>query len=76
MEAAIDDINLYSIGLNGELGDVNFDDAIDILDVVLVVNFVLETTAPDAMEAQAADVNSDNQLDVLDVVLIVNLILD
>ena len=76
VEAAIDDINVFSIGLAVEPGDVNFDGAIDVLDVVLVVNFVLEAAAPDAMEQQAADVNSDNQLDVLDVVLIVNLILD
>lgn len=77
VEAAIDEINIFSIGsADVEPGDVNFDGSVDVLDVVLVVSFALGTTEPDSLELQAADVNSDNQIDVLDIVLIVNLILD
>ena len=77
VEAGIDDINIFSIDLVSDAlaGDVNFDGVIDILDIVLTVNFVLSVTDPSVNEFQAADMNSDGSLDVLDIVIIVNLIL-
>ena len=77
VEAGIDDINLFSIGTITDLlaGDINFDGIVDILDIVLTVNFVLSVTDPSVNEFEAADMNSDGSLDVLDVVIIVNLIL-
>ena len=57
------------------LGDINFDGEIDILDVVLVVNFALNITEPTSDQSYAADVNGDGVIDVLDIVNIVNLIL-
>ena len=73
----IDDINIFSIDLVSDAlaGDVNFDGVIDILDIVLTVNFVLSVIDPSVNEFQAADMNSDGSLDVLDIVIIVNLIL-
>jgi PKD repeat protein len=56
-------------------GDINFDSIINILDVVLVVNFVLGSDTPDALEFSAADLNSDGTLNVLDIVALTNLIL-
>jgi len=56
-------------------GDLNFDSAIDVLDVVLLVNFVLESTYPSDLEFIAGDINQDGVLNVLDVVQVVNLIL-
>jgi len=56
-------------------GDINFDSIINILDVVLVVNFVLGSDTPDASEFSAADLNSDGTLNVLDIVALTNLIL-
>ena len=56
-------------------GDLNFDANVDVLDVVLLVNFVLETTNPTDLEFEAGDINSDGILNVLDIVQVVNLIL-
>jgi len=58
------------------LGDINEDLIINILDVVLLVNFILSNEIPTDSQFFAADVNSDNIINILDVVLIVNIILD
>jgi len=74
--AFLDDIRLYAY-LNDQilLGDVNFDAFIDILDVVLLVSFVLETNSPNSQEFMASDLNSDGEVNVLDVVQLVSVIL-
>ena len=51
------------------LGDVNFDEDINILDVVQLVNLVLENDF-----LNSGDINSDETLDILDVILLVNMI--
>ena len=56
-------------------GDVNFDSVLNILDVVIVVNFVLGNTIPDTSEFSAADLNGDGMLNILDIVILTNLIL-
>lgn len=58
------------------LGDLNMDGNIDVLDIVSLVNFILETDIPNDYESWAGDMNSDGNLDVLDIVTIVNIILD
>ena len=55
------------------LGDINEDLIINILDVVLLVNFILSNEIPTDSQFFAADVNSDNIINILDVVLIVNI---
>ena len=75
--AFIDDFILYSY-VDGEpllSGDLNFDTNVDVLDIVLLVNFVLEATTPGELEFQAGDVNGDGILNILDIVQVVNLIL-
>ena len=57
-------------------GDINQDDAVNVLDVVTLVNIVLNVVEPTAIQTLAGDVNQDGLLNVLDVVLIVNLVLD
>ena len=57
-------------------GDINDDSRVDIIDVMLVVNFILERSVPaDSTEFARADINSDGGIDVLDVVGIVNRII-
>ena len=58
---------------SGMLGDINYDDTINILDVVLMVSMILGTEDPDY---DTADINSDGEVNVIDVVLLVNLILN
>ena len=54
-----------------DLGDINCDGDLNVLDVVLMVNMILE----DEYDV-IADINEDGVLNVLDVVILVNLILD
>jgi PKD repeat protein len=63
------------LGSNIMPGDINGDLLLNILDIVLVVNFILGSDTPDASEFAAADLNSDGILNILDVVTLTNLIL-
>ena len=58
------------------LGDMNEDGVNNVVDVVLLVNFVLDINEPSGHQFLASDVNGDGLLNVLDVVQVVNLILD
>jgi len=53
---------------NSGVGDVNFDNQINIVDIVIMVNFILGITAPTNEEFIAADLNEDGELNVIDVV--------
>ena len=76
VEAAFDDFSLQAISYNYVLGDANNDTLLNVLDVVLIINFALNLQEASDFEFQSSDINGDNMLDVLDVVLLVNLILD
>ena len=56
------------------IGDINADDAVNILDIVIIVNFILGSQAPTDVEFIASDLNSDGTLNVLDIVQLVNII--
>ena len=53
-------------------GDVNMDDSIDVLDVVLLVNFVLGAVEASSTQIQIGDSNDDGILNILDVISLVN----
>ena len=57
------------------VGDINFDSTTNVLDIILLVSFILESSSPDYQEFVASDFNLDGSLNVLDVVGIVDLIL-
>jgi len=57
------------------LGDVTFDNAVNILDVVKAVSYILQATYLTACEEFVADYNKDNLINVLDIVSTVNFIL-
>ena len=48
------------------------DESIDVLDVVLLVNFVLGAAEPTSTQTQIADFNDDGILNILDVISLVN----
>jgi DNA-binding beta-propeller fold protein YncE len=54
------------------LGDVNNDSILDILDIVLMVNYILNS---EVIFTQVADMNCDGIIDILDIVNLVNIIL-
>ena len=59
-----------------DLGDINNDFEVNVLDIVLIVNFILMIDQPTEAEFYAGDINSDGQLNVSDVVAIVQMILN
>ena len=57
-----------------EIGDLNEDNSIDVLDVIVMVGIVLGNDPIDCQE-WSSDINEDGLIDVLDVVQLVNIIL-
>jgi len=57
-------------------GDVNFDETVNILDIILVVNIVLGAVDPSQAEWNASNVNGDDLVNILDIITIVNIILE
>ena len=69
-------INDLLIANNGIQGDINQDSIINILDVVLLINFILSSESPSDNEFLSSDMNADNIVNILDAVLIINIILN
>jgi len=69
-------LEIIQLGSTAMPGDVNEDEVLNILDIVIVVNFVLGNDNPDANEFSLADLNGDGTLNILDIVSLTNLILD
>ena len=57
---------------NNIVGDINTDNNINVLDVVLLVNWILDNSVYNLI----ADINSDLFINILDVVELINIILD
>ena len=57
------------------LGDANFDQIINVLDVVIMVNFAIGLNQPTDSEIEVCDFNFDGIINVLDIVQLINLIL-
>ncbi len=55
-------------------GDINFDDALNVLDIVTLVGGIIGNNQLTPDQICAADLNSDGSLNILDVVTLVNLI--
>jgi hypothetical protein len=61
----------FRVVIRNSQGDINNDGAIDILDIVMVVNIILSGEFD-----QIADLNGDSIINVLDIVQLVNIILN
>ena len=70
-DGTIVDMGANYFNQNVFFGDINFDNIINILDVILVIEFILED-----YYFYNADINQDNILNILDVISIINLILN
>ena len=57
------------------MGDVNNDLSINVLDIVILVNYILVSGTPEECEFISGDINGDSMLNVLDIVQLVNIIL-
>lgn len=56
-------------------GDVDQNDVVNVLDIVLLVDFILGASEPDDFQMMAGDLNLDGLLNVIDIVMIVDIIL-
>jgi len=76
-------------GLNGEidlimdstengisLGDVNFDNVLNVQDIVLLVGIILNNSSPNDFQIYSGDINTDNNIDILDIVQLVAIIVN
>ena len=59
-----------------QLGDVNGDGAINVIDIVGLVNIILGSLEPSASQSCSADVSQDGIINVIDIVSIVSAILN
>jgi len=57
------------------LGDINFDGLLNVIDVVIIIDFCIGNSTPNSSEFTVSDVNGDNEINVLDIVQLVNIIL-
>ena len=62
--------------LCNQIGDVNLDYLINILDVILLITYILDFDNLDYQQLMISDINEDDIVNILDVVLLVNEILD
>ena len=53
------------------VGDINYDSTVDILDIILMVNYILESTYD-----PCSDINNDEILNILDIIDIINIVIE
>ena len=76
VEAAIDEFIIATFdSVSYSPGDVNLDGTLNVLDVVILVNYVLDAEEFTPTQESLADLNGDGGVNVLDIVQLVNLIL-
>ena len=76
VEAALDDFMLEAVSYDLQLGDVNFDNSVDVLDIIFIVNIILDNVDATGSQLSAADLTGDGSIDVTDIINLVNAILD
>ena len=76
VEAALDDFMLEAVSYELQSGDVNFDNYVDVLDIIFIVNIILDNVDATQSQLSAADVTGDGNIDVTDIINLVNTILD
>ncbi len=57
-----------------KLGDVDFDNDVDVSDIPTIVDFALGTSSPTDDQFRAADVNDDRSINIQDIVMTVDII--
>ena len=59
--------------ITSDLGDLNDDSNINVLDIIILVNHILN---PATIELDGSDINDDGEVNILDIVHLVNIILN
>ena len=55
------------------LGDLNNDYIVNVLDIIVIVNYILD---PSINQTSNLDINNDNDINVIDVLELINIILN
>ena len=58
-----------------DIGDINIDGDIDIVDIILISDFILNNIFPNEHEFLICDINLDGMINIYDIILLVNIIL-
>ena len=70
------DMGAYGVGCEPFIaGDVTQDGLVNVLDIVLLVNWILSDTSLTDLEVTIADMTNDGLVNILDIVALVNIIL-
>ena len=56
-------------------GDVNQDSIVNVVDIVLIINFILGNSDLNNTQLQIADINGDNTINIIDIVNLMNIII-
>ena len=57
-------------------GDANLDEVIDVLDLVVIMNFILGNNELSNIQNYASDINEDQIINIQDIILLINIILN
>ena len=57
------------------IGDSNLNESVDILDVIILIEFILDIISPNQFQTIVSDIDFNNRVDVLDVVFLIDIIL-
>lgn len=71
---AIDNVLLQMI--TPALGDANNDELVNVLDIILIVNYILGPMEPDNIFNFISDINRDGNINVIDIIQLVNYIIN
>ena len=69
----IDYVRVYQLS-DVNLGDINQDSELNILDVVAIIQIIIDEINPSSQRLALADMNQDNSIDVLDIIAIIDII--
>ena len=53
------------------IGDVNQDSIVNVLDIIVIMNYILDLIELDQIQLELADLNNDNGINILDIVLLI-----
>ncbi|WP_223115208.1 dockerin type I domain-containing protein, partial [Pseudomonas syringae] len=68
--------NLPGLNDSDIMGDVSQDEIVNILDIIQMVGYILETNNFSQDQILLGDLNSDSVVDILDIIGLVNMILE
>ena len=68
------DISLFN-QVEVDLGDVNFDSEINILDIILIIDFILDDSL-NQIQFENSDINLDDIINIFDIILLIENIME